>query len=445
LGGSLQRIVTSRYGNDATNWIGAAPTGSGAFVPGSPPLVTAPPSGTAAPVGGSAMFSVGVSGTPPFAYQWQFNSNNIPGANGSVLMLNNLQLNNAGPYRVIVLGAGGSAESANGILDVFVPPSFTQQPTGQFFSVPPDPRTPTNPASRVAVFRAPATTQNPPLAYQWRMNGTTDTLSISNVTLASVGWFSCAVTDARGTAFSSEAALGVKPYLLVPPSPQTVAAGAPVSVSAVVQAWPAPYLFKWTRNNVSIGVEVPSQTTTTFATFNSAPAGYTNTTGSFSNAYNLRLTITNLATVVAGEVLTNQPAFGPSTLNIFVVADTDGDGIPNYIEAALGLQTNNAADGLLDLDGDGMSNADEYRAGTEINNSNSVLRVTQTTVPGQAILNFGAVSNRTYTIQYSDAVPAVLWKRLADVPNRSTNRTEIISDPGWTTNRFYRVVTPRAP
>ena len=465
LGGSLQRIVASSYGNDATSWVGAAPTGGGAFVPGSPPVVTAPPASTAVPVGGNAMFSVSVSGTPPFAYQWQFKSNNIPGANSSVLVLNNAQMSNVGPYRVVILGAGGSAESANGILDVFVPAAFTQQPTNLFFSAPPDPRTPTNPASRVAVFRVTVTTQNPPLTYQWRMNGTnlvpgadtnitgvtSSTLTLSNVVADYAGWYSCAVTDARSIVFSGEAVLGLKPYLWVPPGAQTVANGSPVSVSAIVLAFPPPYVFQWRRSNSPIGVQTNSQPTTTptnFMSFNAGSAGFTNTTGSFSNSYNLRLYFSNLANLIL-EPMTNYPSFAPGTNNIFVVADTDGDGIPNYIEAALGLATNNALDGLDDLDLDGLSNADEYRAGTEINSATNVLSISLTNVMGGAVLSFDAVSNRTYSLQFADAfsnaIPPAAWSRLADVPNWTNSRTLMIPDPAWTTNRFYRVVTPRAP
>ena len=470
LGGSLQRIVQSGYGNDVTNWVGAAPTGGGAFVPGTPPTITAQPSGTTVPAGNNVTFSVSVSGTPPFAYQWQLNGNNLPGANSSVLLLNNVQLNNAGTYRVVVLGAGGSDVSANAVLNVFLPATITQQPANQFFSVPPDPRTPpAGAASRVATFRVVVSSLNPPLTYQWRVSGTnlvpgaslvpgadtnitgitTDTLTISNVVMAHAGWYSCAITDTRGTVVSSAAVVGVKPYLVGPPVSQIIANGSPISVSASIQAFPPPYLFQWKRGNSLIGVETYSQTTTAFATFSSRTTGFTNSTGSFSNAFNLRLNVTNLATTTTGDVMTNYPTFAPGTNNIFVMADTDGDGIPNYIEAALGLDTNNLADGLLDLDLDGLSNADEYRAGTEINNSTNVLRISLTNVLGSAMLSFDAVSNRTYSIQFADAfsnaIPPAAWSRLADVPHWTNNRTLMIPDPAWTSNRFYRVVTPRAP
>jgi len=458
LGGSLQRIVAGAYGNDVTNWTGAAPSAGDPFVPGMAPTVTVPPASQSAPAGGTATFNVSVAGTPPFAYQWQFNSNNIPGANSSVLTLTGIQLANAGYYRVAVLGAGGSVESSNALLTVFIPATVTQQPTNQFFSVPPDPRTPASPASRVAVFRVTATSTNSALAYQWRKNGTnlvpgadpditgetTDTLTVSNVTMASVCWFSCAVTDIRSTVVSSEAVLGVKPYMLVPHSAQTIAVGDPISVNAVIQAFPPPYLYKWQRANSYTNAAILSSSTTNFVTFDSVAGGYTNTAGSFANSYNLRLLVTNLATTAVGDIMTNLPAVAPTTLLITVLADTDGDGIPNQIEAGWGMMTNNPADAPGDLDGDGVSNVDEFRAGTDATNAASLLKVTLSTMPGVATVSFGAISNRNYTIEYTDALPRTPpWSRLADVLTRPTNSIEMIVDPTWTSNRFYRAVTPR--
>ncbi|MFT6387093.1 MAG: subtilisin family serine protease [Cellvibrionaceae bacterium] len=50
-------------------------------------------------------------------------------------------------------------------------------------------------------------------------------------------------------------------------------------------------------------------------------------------------------------------------------ADMDGDGIPNPIETANGLNPEDLTDGALDLDGDSWSNVDEYRFGTLINDA----------------------------------------------------------------------------
>jgi hypothetical protein len=37
------------------------------------------------------------------------------------------------------------------------------------------------------------------------------------------------------------------------------------------------------------------------------------------------------------------------------------------------------------------------------------------------------------------------WSRLADIVARTNNRVESFTDPTWTSNRLYRVVTPRQP
>ena len=59
---------------------------------------------------------------------------------------------------------------------------------------------------------------------------------------------------------------------------------------------------------------------------------------------------------------------------------------------------------------------------------------------GSAVtLMFQARSNRSYTVQFTNALGTGSWTKLADVPARATNRIEVIPDPGYATNRFYRV------
>jgi len=76
-----------------------------------PPSITAPLSNKVVNPGGSVTFSVGVTGTGPFTYQWRFNGTVISGATSS-LFRNNLQHLNAGTYSVTVSNAAGSSTSA---------------------------------------------------------------------------------------------------------------------------------------------------------------------------------------------------------------------------------------------------------------------------------------------------------------------------------------------
>ena len=92
-----------------------------------------------------------------------------------------------------------------------------------------------------------------------------------------------------------------------------------------------------------------------------------------------------------------------------------------------------------------MSNAAEVIAGTDPKSNKSYLRIDATAFPVGAELQFNAVSNRTYTIQYRDQVTTAPWLKLADIPGRSNTSVVRVTDVGYTTNRFYRVITPRQP
>jgi len=64
---------------------------------------------------------------------------------------------------------------------------------------------------------------------------------------------------------------------------------------------------------------------------------------------------------------------------------------------------------------------------------------------GPAVLQVMAVSNRTYTVQFTDNLSAGSWTRLADVLARTNTHLELVVDPKPSTNRYYRLATPRQP
>ncbi len=79
--------------------------------PPSPPVIQTEPQDVETIVGQSVQFSVTATGTEPFTYQWQHNSQDIPAATGPTFSIASVQLTNAGDYRVIVGNFVGNASS----------------------------------------------------------------------------------------------------------------------------------------------------------------------------------------------------------------------------------------------------------------------------------------------------------------------------------------------
>ncbi|HZI32806.1 MAG TPA: immunoglobulin domain-containing protein [Candidatus Binatia bacterium] len=86
------------------------------------PAVVTQPTNRMVLQGGSATFSVAASGTPPFSYQWYFNTNTLLGdQTNAVLTLAGVGTNMVGTYSVIVANDGGSVTSSVARLSVLLP------------------------------------------------------------------------------------------------------------------------------------------------------------------------------------------------------------------------------------------------------------------------------------------------------------------------------------
>jgi hypothetical protein len=440
---SLQRIDAAAYGNDPVNWRAGIPTAASSGASGgTAPVILSGPADQSVLLGGSALLNVNAGGSATLSYQWRLNGANIPGATGASLALPSLQAEQAGSYSVVVYNAYGSQVSSNAQLTIIMPAFIGSHPRGVTL------RGSTNVAdygftTNNAAFSASAASLNGAVSYQWRFNGidvpgaTSPVLTISNVNLSHDGLYDVVVTDAIGSAISDSARLMVlvNPIVVKPPLSQTVVEGSPFSQSVEVTGNPLPIAYSWRRGSVVIATN-SGDYRSNFITLNAPSVGLILTNNILSSNYVMRLVVYNQANPSPGVLV---------SFTNTVLADFDRDGIPDVVENALGLAPGDASDAALDLDGDGVSNRAEYIAGTDPTNNGSYLKIDSIVAGGSATLTFGAVSNRTYSIEYTDALGAGPWSRLADVIARPGNRTETVVDAGFTTNRYYRVATPRQP
>ena len=152
---------------------------------------------------------------------------------------------------------------------------------------------------------------NQPMSYQWHYNGTdipgatAFALDLTNVQLDDAGTYTLTVSNATGTAASSNALLTVlsPPIISAQPNDQIVVAGAPVIISLAV-AGSAPLSYQWQFNSTAIAGATQSN-------YSLASADPTNG-GSYSvvvsNTYGTAVSSNAVLTVVTLPSIITQPS-----------------------------------------------------------------------------------------------------------------------------------------
>jgi hypothetical protein len=435
-GASITRVTPASFGDDPANWRATVRTPGAANPGGSPPLIVTDPSDTTGIENSTASLTVLATGAMPLGYQWFFNDKAIYGAVNPVLTLTNLQFSQAGSYACVVVGAGGVVQSRKANLIVRRIARIFEHPVAVTL------RGSTNDldygfTTNHATFRVAASSSSP-LHFQWRFNGipipgaNLPSLVVSNVDLSDDGLYDVAVTDDVSTVFGGPARLTVlvSPSIRVPPPLHfEVVTGATFTVSASVSGNPLPFGFQWLQSSTTRASNTVF-TTSAFATLTAPTSLVTN--------QSWRFVVRNAATLLP-----------PANYQFFVTtrADQDADGLPDMWESAFGFSPTNNANRNVDPDNDGMSNWAEYIAGTDPTNHLSYLRIEPPLLSGQTsgvVLQFFAVSNRTYSVESSEVLDGGLWTRVAEVVARPTNGIVVVSDPRpRLPYRVYRLATPR--
>ena len=377
--------------------------------------------------GESVTFTLTTTLAPPVEFQWKLNGVVLDGETNGTLIIGAAQAHDAGAYSVAItqpaIGLSFDTRSAS----LTGPVVIMQQPKNVNV----------RPGSN-AVFVVNASGIGP-ILYKWRFNGgeipgaTNTTLAVTNCQMPDAGIFDVVISNSFGLVSSTSAALGIliNPAITVQPLSQSVVRGGNVTFSVAVTGNPAPFTFEWRRGSFGIWTNVTSDPMSFFTLANVQ----TNQAG------NYRVVIKNAANAHPGIISSNSV--------LTVLADTDGDGLPDEWEAAYGLNATNSTDAALDRDGDGASNREEYLAGTDPDDPQSFLRIESISYDNTPVwrLQFFAASNHTYCVQAGDAFSLdATWRSVADILAMPTNRAVEITRPFvGVSPKFLRLVTPRTP
>lgn len=278
-----------------------------------PIAITAHPQSQTLTAGVTLTLEVSVNGDAPL-YQWQRNGTDLPNGNNQTYAVSNIQLNQAGNYRVIVRNSANSVISAVAQINInepVLPVNITSQPSRQSVM-----------EGGSASFSV-AATGTAPITYQWRRNGSTiisgatgPMLTLSNVQLADDGTsYDVLVTNPgspsgvrSAPATLDVSATPVPARIETQPAAQALTEGQSLLLQ-VSASGDAPIRYQWFKNNVAINGATGSSLNIASVSLNDA-GSYAVEVQNSSNTEPVRsnsVTVT-VDPVIEPVVITTQPA-----------------------------------------------------------------------------------------------------------------------------------------
>ena len=217
--------------------------------PNLPPTIATQPAGLAIDPGQNATFSVAVTGTVPFTYQWRRNGTPLAGATGASLALTGVQ-------------AAAPAFTPWSSRMTLAPPPPRRRARRELRPGDHPPAAVADRAGRGGVTFSTVATGTGPLSYQWRRNNApiaganAATLTLPSVTVLDVGNYDVQVSNSIATVQSSSASLALAtaataPVFTLQPLARTALVGGSVTFSAAASGAPAP-TYQWRKDGAAI-------------------------------------------------------------------------------------------------------------------------------------------------------------------------------------------------
>jgi alpha-tubulin suppressor-like RCC1 family protein len=307
---SVQTSDASSYMVIVQNSLGSVSSNAAVLTVAVPVTITTAPANVTVAAGSPASFTVVVSGTAPFTYQWKKDGVGIAGASLATLTLPAPSLADAGSYAVTVANAVSDVSSGGALLTVTAPPAITTQP--QALTV----------VAGAGASLTVVATGGPAPTYQWKKNGspvagaTLATLTFAAAQAADAAAYTVEVVNSQGAVTSTAAALTVilPPVITRQPAAQTANVGGSV-VLVVAATGNAALTYQWRRG----GTAISGATTATYRFLARASGD----AGSYDVVIKAGGVAITTSTAVAFAV-NDAPLFGPGLTGAYEIGAGEG-------------------------------------------------------------------------------------------------------------------------